>query len=302
MDLSVVVCTYNRYDALADCLRALRAEAQTAAASAYQVIVVDNTPEPLRRVTIDSSEIAYWIVCNEVGLSNARNAGIAAAQSDIVAFVDDDAIVSPGWCEEAISVFQRHPDALAAGGKVVPEFPDGLGPPWVTKKLTEYLSCIDWGDDEHALREGEWIVGANMAFRRTVFDDGTLFATGLGRKGNLGLLSNEEIALIRAIGRERIVYVPSMLVQHVISSERLTQAWFRKRVFWQAISDELAGIDIPSTARAREDLRGIIPRLPAERRSLAGLWAHCPDPGEFALQLRELQLVAHLLASGVSEE
>ena len=301
MKLSVIVCTYNRYDALADCLQALRPNRQTASGKVYEVIVVDNTPEPGRRPG-RSVGGGRWVICDEVGLSNARNAGIAAAQGDIIAFIDDDAIAAPAWCEQVIGVFDRHPDVLAAGGKVVPEYPSSGRPIWITPKMTEYLSCVDWGEEEHVLREGEWIVGANMAFRRSVFAAGELFDPGLGRKGNIGLLSNEEIAITHRIGAERILYNPDMVVRHVIPSDRLNQTWFRKRVFWQAMSDQLAGIGIPSNQSAWEEIRRIVPRLPAERRNLNGLCVESDSAEEFTIQLRQLYLVAHLLASGMATQ
>ncbi|MGE5269132.1 MAG: glycosyltransferase family 2 protein [Thiohalocapsa sp.] len=299
MNLSVIVCTFNRYDMLTQCLQALQPGVQTEAGERYEIIVVDNTPDPARR-SGRGFPSSKWIVCDEVGLSNARNVGIAAASGDIVAFIDDDAIAAPGWCHEIISVFARHPLAVAAGGKVVPEYPAGAAPHWLTNWHTNYLSCLDWGEQEHQLREREWIVGTNMAFRRSAFAEVGVFSSELGRKGDRGLLSNEEIVLIRRLGRERIVYDPAMLVSHVIAPERLTQAWLRKRVFWQAISDQLAGIDIPDIDCARAELRRIVPRLPAERRNLNGLWDEVETAEDFSLQLRQLSVVAHLLASGMT--
>jgi glycosyltransferase involved in cell wall biosynthesis len=301
MKLSVVVCTFQRYDALANCLDALRHSTQTAPAKAYEVIVVDNTSKAARR-SKRGFHSDKWIICDEVGLSNARNTGVAAAEGDIIAFIDDDALPVLKWCEEVIAVFDRHPAALVVGGKTVPEYPDGRGPAWMTSELAQYLSCIDWGDEEHVLHEDEWIVGANMAFRRNVFDGTPLFDPGLGRKGNLGLLSNEEITLIRRIGHQHVVYDPGMLIRHVIPRDRLTQTWFRKRVFWQAMSDQLAGIGVPTSTSAWEEIRRIIPRLPAERRTLNGLSAKCASAEEFTIQLRQLSLITHLMASGMAAE
>jgi glycosyltransferase involved in cell wall biosynthesis len=304
MKLSVVVCTYHRYDALVVCLQALRSGIQTAPEQSYEVIVIDNTPKPARQTQRNfdgaKSKNGKWIACDEIGLSHARNAGLAAASGEIVAFIDDDAIAVPQWVEEIIAAFERHPDVLAVGGKVVPEYPHGFEPAWLTPKLTELLSCIDWGDKERPLREGEWIVGANMAFRRSVFANGSIFDAALGRKGSLGLLSNEDIAIIRRIGRDRILYDPAMLVRHVIPRDRLTHAWFRKRVFWQALSDQLAGIDVPASESAWQEIRQIIPRLPAERRNLLGLSENSNSAEEFSLQLRQLFLLTHLLASGMA--
>ena len=116
-------------------------------------------------------------------------------------------------------------------------------PSWFYPELANYLSCIDWGGEPRPLKSEEWIVGANMAFRRSVFNKFGLFDTTLGRKGTRSLLSNEEVALMRAIGWAQIFYIPDMVADHIIPNERIRIDWFRKRVFWQAISDVLAGVD-----------------------------------------------------------
>src|SRR5260370_31394101 len=104
MQLSVVVCTFNRYDVLANCLDAMRADMQSAPGKAYEVIVVDNTPKADRR-SRRGFRSDKWVTCDEVGLSNARNTGIGAAEGDIIAFIDDDALPVRGWCREVIAVF-----------------------------------------------------------------------------------------------------------------------------------------------------------------------------------------------------
>jgi glycosyltransferase involved in cell wall biosynthesis len=46
------------------------------------------------------------------GVSAARNAGVAAAQGDLIAFLDSDDIWLPGKLARQVEFFRRHPEAL----------------------------------------------------------------------------------------------------------------------------------------------------------------------------------------------
>ena len=143
------------------------------------------------------------------------------------------------------------------GGRVDPLYAGDELPAWYDERLASYLSCIDWSVTPRFLREGEWVVGANIVFRRSVFDTYGMFDVNLGRRGAASLLSNEETALLARLGIHRVFYDPAARVQHVIPVERLTRRWFRRRVYWQAISDLVAGHvrddDPCAPARIRRD-------------------------------------------------
>lgn len=107
--LSVVVCTYDRYDVLPKCLKALNA--QKLKRADYEILVVENTP-PRKRKKINAKLCDAVILCDEPGLSIARNTGIERAKGDIIAFLDDDALVPPEWAQELVKTFDAHGDAL----------------------------------------------------------------------------------------------------------------------------------------------------------------------------------------------
>jgi len=91
--VSVVVCTRERPDDLTRCLESLG----NARATGHDVIVIDNCPITSRTAKVAERCGARYIVEPARGLDRARNAGIAAAKHDIVAFIDDDVVVSPQW-------------------------------------------------------------------------------------------------------------------------------------------------------------------------------------------------------------
>jgi len=297
LDLSVVICTHDRYEALSRSVDRLIGCADFS--DRCELLVVENTPPPRRRsIKLPPRGNLRRTVCETPGLSSARNHGIGEARGAVIAFLDDDALVEPGWCSAILRRMDAEARLLAVGGKVVPRYDSAVLPPWYDQRLAGYLSCIDWGMTPRYLRAGEWVVGANMAFRRDVFRQYGLFDVNLGRRGTASLLSNEETALLARIGLDRVFYDPDIAVQHLIPVERLTARWFRSRVYWQAISDLAAGHVRDDQSGLRREYGEVVTQLEAEHRNLGALSFEPADAAQFALQLRAIYLAAVMLAGG----
>jgi hypothetical protein len=295
--LSVIVCTYKRYDLAENCLAHI--SQLDFPREDLDVIVIDNTPSEFRRSIDWGSLGADQIKYEEVsGLSRARNRGIEESKSALIAFIDDDAEVSPSWAQHICDTFDANAMASVVGGKVVASYKDCSRPGWMSAKLEGYLSCIDWGGRTRAIEQGEWIVGANMAFRREVFKTHGLFDVSLGRIGHSTLLSNEEIHLFSKLPAESIFYSCEAKVDHLIPVDRISQHWFRKRVFWQAVSDSLAGIGVGLTSSEYFNrFARNLPRIPAEQRSFKALNRSCTTSAEFEEQLE--MIYALTMAQGI---
>jgi hypothetical protein len=111
-------------------------------------------------------------------------------------------------------------------------------------------------------------------------------------------LSNEELAVLERIGIHSVFYAPSACVQHIIPLDRLVPKWFRRRVYWQAVSDTVAGLLDPNDPALRKDYGHVIGQLQAERRNLNALSFEPTTYTEFALQLRGIYLAAVILGAG----
>lgn len=296
-ELSVIICSYNRYASLDETLDRLLAAGGVDTA-VHEILVVENTPKN-QRSPIDTRDGTIRVTfCEKTGLSAARNWGISESTGQVVAFLDDDALVSPGWCRHIVETFHKRDDVQAAGGKVVAKFMAGL-PNWFSPALSGYLSCIDWGDMPRFLDAGEWIVGANMFFRRSVFDLHGSFDTNLGRKGTDSLLSNEESSLLDRIGISNIFYDPALVVEHVIPPERISLSWFRRRVYWQAISDMVCGTVYLNGHDIAREYGTVIASIEPEHRNLKCMSFVPRDAEQFALQLRAIYLAAVMLGKGL---
>lgn len=298
MDLSVVICTYDRYDALQESVARL-VESSGFRDPRCELVVVENTPRARRRdIALPSRDDVRLTVCETQGLSHARNHGIGAARGDVIAFLDDDALVSDSWCTAILDRMGSDDELLVMGGRVDPLYAGDELPGWYDERLASYLSCIDWGMTPRFLREGEWVVGANIVFRRSVFETYGTFDANLGRRGAASLLSNEETALLARVGLHRVFYDPAMAVRHMIPAERMTPRWFRRRVWWQATSDMVAGNVRDDDPALREEYGRLMARLEPEHRNINALMFDPTDKETFQVQLRAIYLAAVMLGHG----
>ena len=162
--LSVVVPTRDRPDHLDACLRALR----HALRPEDEVIVVDSaSTEPVAAPDVTVVRV------DRPGASLARNAGVAAARHAIVAFVDDDVRVQPGWPGAVAGAF-ADPSVAFVTGRLLP-------PPGV---VAERPVAVKDGDAPARLDAsapaGTIGHGGNFAVLRSVFDAVGGFDVALG--------------------------------------------------------------------------------------------------------------------------
>lgn len=111
--ISVVICTRDRPDQVRRCLENVR----WLNPRPLEVIVVDQGSAPIE-IPPGIRSLKH-LRTGERGLSRARNLGLAAAQGRVVAFLDDDCTVGPGWAGSVAAAFERHRDAGIVFGKVV---------------------------------------------------------------------------------------------------------------------------------------------------------------------------------------
>jgi len=284
--ISVVLCTHNRAAYLRTALRSL--VEQSTPSGGFEVLVVDNastddTPAVAREFA-DVLALRY-VPEPELGLCHARNTGWRAAGGRIVAYLDDDAVASPGWVTAIAAAFAREPDAGIVGGRVLPLW-GAPPPPWLSAETARALTIVDWPDGPKRIGDihREWLAGANVAIPRAVLVEIGGFDPRLDRIGD-ALLSNGDILLQQEIVARghAAVYDPAMCVHHAVPRARLTQAWFRRRHYWQGVSDVFMQ-DIQQSIPARERVRRAARtawKLARSRHALRALLLPAEDPMTF---------------------
>jgi len=231
-DLTVVLCTYNRADRLRPALDALLA--QTGDVD-YEVIVVDNNSTDATASVVSEAaarapgRLRYAFEGRQ-GLSHARNCGIALAHGHIVAFTDDDVRVDEGWAAQIVRAFQANADVDYLGGRVLPHWLKPA-PRWLTTAHWSPLALQDYGPEAFVSSRDRAIclVGANLAFRREVFDRVGVFAPELGRiKDGIGSTEDHDMQLRIWRAGMRGRYEPSIVAIADVTPDRLSRAYHRR--------------------------------------------------------------------------
>jgi cellulose synthase/poly-beta-1,6-N-acetylglucosamine synthase-like glycosyltransferase len=222
---SVVVCTRNRPDQLNRCLETLR---KTAYAN-LDVVVVDNGEDNARTRELAERWNATYLREPLVGVSRARNHGARNCRTEIVAFIDDDAIPTPTWLSSLLNEF-ADPGVIAAAGRIEPLNPDtcvGLTSVYGRDERHVFDACTpDWFLLANFGGIGD---GANMAFRRKAFDIWPGFDVRLGLGAAIAG-SDEHNAFFELIRRgHRIAFTPLAIVLHPFpnTTQEKRARWYR---------------------------------------------------------------------------
>jgi GT2 family glycosyltransferase len=225
-----VICCYSG-ERLGDLLDAVDSvQGQTRPATEIAV-VVDHNPALLEHLTAERPELLIVPNTEPVGLSGARNSGIAATTGEIVAFLDDDAVAEPDWLEHLMASYESAKVA-GVGGSIHAAWQNGR-PRWFPVEFDWVVGCTYRGLplDRASVRN---LIGANMSFRREVFETAGGFAVDMGRTGSYPLGNDDTEFCIRARKTNPgtiLLYEPRARVRHKVPATRSSWDYFTTRCF-----------------------------------------------------------------------
>lgn len=153
----------------------------------------------------------------------AHNLAIKAASGSILAFIDDDVEVTPGWLRAVHDFSIRYPYDAMQGAILMPRAAredQAFLRAWYRYRTIPY---IDYSPE---VMEIYTLTGPNMAIRRELFHKVGLFDERLG-PGRSGMSEDVEFAQRILAHGERIGYEPKAAVYHEADWSRLTEEFFR---------------------------------------------------------------------------
>lgn len=215
--VSVVVPVYEDPDGLAVTLRSL--VAQTYPDDRHEVVVVDNgstdrTPTVARRFA-RAHRTVRTVVEHESGSYAARNAGIRAADGEVLSFVDADMSVDPDWLAAVVDRLERTGAAFLACD-VALEGTAGR------ESLAERYNRRTAFPIREYVEEWEFAPTCCLTVRREVFDEVGLFDAGLVSSGD-----REFGNRVAAAGYE-LAFAPEISMTHPVRTS--TRALVSKAV------------------------------------------------------------------------
>jgi cellulose synthase/poly-beta-1,6-N-acetylglucosamine synthase-like glycosyltransferase len=225
--VSIVICSYteDRYESL---LRATRsALSQTYPCSV--IVVVDHNEDLLRRLERELPEGVQVVPSGyPAGASGSRNTGAFKGQTDLIAFLDDDANACPKWIRTMVGVLES-PDVIGAGSSIIANwsdrphwFPDEFG--WVMG-VTSQLAVT-----KPTVVRNVWSNG--MVVDREQFEAAGGFDVRFGKVGATSEPEDTELCLRMSEmsgGNAAWIFRPDVTVYHEVPAERSTVRYFIRR-------------------------------------------------------------------------
>jgi cellulose synthase/poly-beta-1,6-N-acetylglucosamine synthase-like glycosyltransferase len=212
---TVVLCTRQRPSQLRQCLESLRRLNYPR----FRVLVIENDAVPGEAEELAQTYGAAYRLCTQRGLSAARNLGARLCSTDLLAFMDDDAICDPDWLSRAAPRFQD-PKVYAVTGKIVfhsdaectasPAHEFDPGDRLVDRQTSDWFGMTIFGGVG---------LGSNFVVRKVALEAVGGFDERLGR-GTLLHASEENLFLFQLVNAgHRVATCSEALVRHPVHGD-----------------------------------------------------------------------------------
>jgi GT2 family glycosyltransferase len=240
---SVVIPNWNGAHHLPTCIDALRAQTYPR----VEVIVADNASTDGSRGLLAAQypDVRVIALPENRGFTGACNAGMTAAQGDLVALLNNDTEVDPGWVAAVVDAFNRHPEAgLVASKMRLFDQRDRFHTAGDLYRVDGRLANRGvWEQDEGQYDQEEYVFsacGGSSAYRRSMLDE-------------IGLLDDDfffsaedmDLAWRAQLAGYRCVYAPNALVYHRLAATGggVTASYYDGRnMIWILIKDYPAAL------------------------------------------------------------
>ncbi len=238
--IAVVICTYRRPDAVVLCLEALGRQTRLPSDVILVVRPDDEGTHAALSGWAPGALPTRVLAVTRPGLVAARNVGLEACRSDVVAFCDDDTVAHPEWLARIMAHFEADPALGGLGGR--DRCHDGTA---FDERQRHPVGRLQWfgrAIGNHHLGRGapqevQILKGANMTYRTEAigpmrFD---------GRLRGKGAQAHDDLAFSLTLHRRgwRLLYDPAVAMDHYCSRPDQPRAYVAGRTLpdAQALAD-----------------------------------------------------------------
>ena len=232
VDLSLLVCTYNRCEDLRELLETAVAQ-ETEGRFNYEVVVVDNNSTDKTRAVVEEFIDAghknlRYLFEEQQGKSHALNTGLKAVRGWAYVITDDDFLLPPDWARGIYDGFREQPDVAFVSGKVLPLW-QAEPPAWLTNRHWSALAMADYGDKQFITDESNQICLLACAFRvADVVAVGGYHGELGPQKGRTGATEDLDLLIRLWKSGRKGLYLPHVSFRHKATADRLTKSYHRR--------------------------------------------------------------------------
>jgi glycosyltransferase involved in cell wall biosynthesis len=232
VDLTLLVCTFNRSHDLCELLESAAVQ-ETGGAFTYEVLVVDNNSTDDTRAVVEpflsrgDGKVRYLFEGRQ-GKSYALNTGLTAAQGAAVTITDDDFILPRDWAMKIVTALRNNPDHAFVGGRILPLW-QGAVPEWLDREMWSPIALVDYGERRLTVDAANSLCLIGCSFRKADLESVGGYRSDLSVSKNLiGGVEDVEIVQRLVKSGRRGLYLPEIACQHKVQAHRMTKAYYRR--------------------------------------------------------------------------
>lgn len=261
--ISVVICAYTekRWNETCAAVESVRTQSFP---RKEIVVVVDHNPVLCASLADAFPDVTVVENREERGLSGGKNTGVAIAQGDVVAFLDDDAVADHDWLNFFADSYADSA-VIGVGGLTLPNW-KMPHPSWFPSEFYWVVGCTYRGMPESRSPVRN-LLGGNASFRRSAFDLAGGFRNGIGRSAGKRPLGCEEtefcIRLSQRSPESVLLYDNRAIIWHLVPAERCRFSYFRSRCYAEGLSKALVTASVGASQGLSTERRYTTRTLPS---------------------------------------
>jgi glycosyltransferase involved in cell wall biosynthesis len=232
VDITVLVCTYNRLADLRDTIVSVATQ-ETEGAFAFELLIADNnsndgTREMVEEATRQYPGIVRYLFEGRQGKSYALQSGIAQARGSLLFVLDSDQVLPPGYLRQMHRLFEEHPGISILGGKVLPLW-SSPPPAWLTEQHWSAVAMCSYGEEPFAMDPQHPLTLLAACFRIDHLRQVGGFRSRLGvSKGMIGSVEDADLIQRMVQAGFQARYDPRLWLHHKAEPDRLTKRYHRR--------------------------------------------------------------------------
>lgn len=220
MKLSFVIPAYNEENYIGDCLKSI-VDQKRGLPYAIEIIVVNNASTDGTEAVIKQYPEVKLVYEKEKGIVKARKAGFLAATGDLIANVDSDSRLTPGWIEKVMTSFKKDERLVGLSGPFI--FYDAPRKVLIFTSIYYRIGFFLYLINRFIFRVGSMLQGGNFVVRRSAMEKIGGFNTNIDFYGE-----DSDIAKrLNEVGKVRFTFKLPMYS----SSRRLAKEGFLTMAF-----------------------------------------------------------------------